>query len=269
MMHRCRIAILGMLLASEFAWSHDPVFGQGPHTLFRGGVELQAGTLLQEAGTRREQEYGLALTYGITSDWTVGIEIPFLDITEAGQSFTGRGEIALRTKYRVWRKDSLGLQESVAVSVAIVPGGTGDDEFADKGSSDAFLGASYGYEGRKWYRWASVGYRANGENDAGLKKGDLFRIDLVGGIRFRPTGYLEPDWVWMLELNGEYMDRARQNGAELADTGGDLWFASPGLMWTYRNYAIKTGVQIPIAKNQNGSQEAVDYRFKLEFEGHF
>lgn len=113
-------------------------------------------------------------------------------------------------------------------------------------------------------------YRINGENDAGLSRGNKLLLDLVGGLRPRPYGYYEPDWVWMLELNGEFADPAERATARRlpipATTDGSL---SPGLMWTYRNYAIKTGVQIPLAQDLNGVQEEVDYRFTLEFEGHF
>lgn len=269
MIHLCRIVTLVMLLGGEFAWSHDPVFGQGPHALFKGGVELHAGGLRQEAGTAREIEFGLAIRYGITGDWTVGMEIPFLDVAEAGRSVSGRGNIVFGTKYRFWRQDSLGAQESAALIAAVIPGGTGDDVFGNEGATDVFFAVSYGYEGRKRYRWASIGYRATGKNDAGLQIGGKLLIDVAGGIRFRPAGYLEPDRVWILELNGEFIDRARQNGAELAGTGGNLWFISPGLMWTFRNFAIKTGVQIPFENDRRGSQGSIDYRFKLAFEGHF
>ena len=40
-------------------------------------------------------------------------------------------------------------------------------------------------------------------------------------------------------------------------------------MWTYRNYAVKAGVQLPVASNLNGVQTETDYRAALEFEGHF
>lgn len=35
---------------------------------------------------------------------------------------------------------------------------------------------------------------------------------------------------------------------------GTEWFLSPGLMWTLRNFAVKTGVQLPIASDLNGRQ---------------
>jgi len=39
---------------------------------------------------------------------------------------------------------------------------------------------------------------------------------------------------------------------------------SPGLFATYRNVALRTGVQIPIAQGLDGQQARSSYRFKFE-----
>jgi len=74
--------------------------------------------------------------------------------------------------------------------------------------------------------------------------------------------------VWLLELNGEYGDRADMNGASVANTGGMEVFLSPGIFWTKRNFAIKAGVQIPIIRNLNGAQNESDVRASLTLEWH-
>jgi len=131
-----------------------------------------------------------------------------------------------------------------------------------KGTTDGIVGLAYGYESRKHYRWASIRYRVNGTNPAGVARGDKLRVDFVAGIRPNPSGYLEPDTVWLLE------QKARFNGVELADTGGSEWFVSPGIFWTLRNFAVKAGVQIPIYANLNGNQSESDYRARLTLEWH-
>jgi hypothetical protein len=47
-----------------------------------------------------------------------------------------------------------------------------------------------------------------------------------------------------------------------------LWFISPGIFWTKRNFAVKAGVQIPVASDFNGNQEKTDYRAKVVLEWH-
>lgn len=259
-----------ILLAPALAFAHDPVFGLGPHTLFRGGMEIHAEAHRERAGPEKEDELALELAYGITSDWAAGIELPYARIEEDGASESGGGDIGLFTKYRFWRNDMPGAQESAALfGELVLP--TGDDESQPRlgaGVTDAIVGLAYGYEGLEWYRWAAIRYRFNGDNDAGLDRGDRVLADLVVGWRPELRGYYEPDTVWMLELNGEYTERAELRGRTLTDTGGVEWFLSPGIFWTYRNFAVKAGVQIPVSTNRFGNQEASDYRLKLELEWH-
>jgi len=269
--HTFTFVISGFIaLTSQTAMAHDPVFGIGPHVLFKDGVEVALEVESEKAGRDDEQGLALELTYGLTGDWAVGVELPYELKDNGTDSSDGLGDLALFTKYRFWREDSLGLQESAAVFLKVITD-TGSNSKAPpigKGTTDSIVGLTYGYEGRKWYRWASARYRFNGTNNAGIERGDKILIDFVGGIRPNLTGYLETDIVYLLELNGEFGKRARLNGFELTNTGGTEWFISPGIFWTQRNFAIKAGVQIPIYANLNGNQDESDYRAKLSFEWH-
>ena len=266
---RCLVVLVAALLHGP-AWAHDPIFGIGPHTLFKSGVEISPEAHLEKAGDRSATETALNFTYGITGDWAAGIELPYADMDDGSTSSGGRGDIKLFTKYRFWRNDTLGAQESAAVLLKVKLDTADDDAnpALGTGTTDTILGLTYGYEGRKWYRWASIRYRLNGTNDTGLQRGEKILFDLVGGVRFKPTGYLEADTVWLLELNGEYGNRADMNGASVANTGGTEVFLSPGIFWTKRNFAIKAGVQIPIISNLNGAQNESDVRASLTLEWH-
>ncbi|NOY66685.1 MAG: transporter [Gammaproteobacteria bacterium] len=250
--------------------AHDPIFGIGPHVLFKDGFEAALDIDSSKAASNKEQEIGLQVTYGITGDWALGVNIPYALKDNGANTSNGMSDLSVFTKYRFWRKDSLGLQESAAVFMKVITDTASSSKTPalDKGTTDTILGLTYGYEGRKWYRWSSIRYRFNGKNNAGVNRGDKILLDFVGGIRPTPTGYLEPDTVWLLELNGEYGQKAGLNGTSLANTGGTEWFISPGIFWTKRNFAIKAGVQIPITSNLNGNQPESDYRAKVTFEWH-
>ncbi len=263
------VVVVMMLLPMASVWAHDPVFGLGPHTLFKGGYELHLGYDREKAGSEVEDEASLALKYGLTGDWVVGVELPYRRVSDGADSH-GPGDIALSTKYRFWRMDSLGTQESAALLIGVNLD-NGDDSARPalgNGALDWVAGLSYGYEGRRWYRWASIRHRFNGRSGTGLQAGDKTLLDLALGIRPRLNAYTEPDAVWMLELNGEYTRPASLNGLTLANSGGTEWFLAPGLMWTSRNFAFKSGLQVPVYSELNGRQESSDYRLKLELEWH-
>lgn len=258
------------LFAGGTASAHDPVFSPGPHVLYKEGVELHLGADREKAGAEKESELGFELTYGLTGDWAAGIELPYVETEEDGDKANGVGDARLFTKYRFWREDSLGVQKSAAFLLNVMLD-NGDDKVnppLGSGTTDTLLGFTYGYESLTWYRWASIRYRRNGENSAGLRRGDKWLLDFAMGYRPTMPVYLKPDTVWILELNAERGQRTELNDASLANSGGTEWFVSPGIFWTLRNFAIKAGVQLPIASDLNGSQAESDYRAKAEFEWH-
>ncbi len=266
---RSVVAIV-LLLAVGTASAHDPVFSPGPHVLYKGGVEVHVGTDRQKAGRAQQGDLALELTYGLTGDWAAGIGLPYQQVDSGSARRDGVGDALVFSKYRFWREDGLGVQESAAVLVNVMLD-TGDDSTRPalgSGTTDTLLGLTYGYESLKWYRWSSIRYRHNGENSDGLRRGGKWLVDFALGYRPTMPVYLHPDTVWILELNGERGLRARRNGSDVADSGGTEWFVSPGIFWTLRNVAIKAGVQLPVASELNGNQAKSDYRTRLEFEWH-
>jgi len=264
------LLMLGLFTGSS-SFAHDPIFGFGPHVVFKGGFEVATEIHYGKSGSEKELELGLELTYGITGDWAAGIELPYLRKNNGLNVSSGSGDVKLFTKYRFWRNDSLGVQESAAVLLKykLDNANLNKSPSLGSGANTTIMGVSYGYESSKWYRWASVRYLHNGQNNLGLRRGNKVLLDFAGGIRLKMNPYTKPDTVWLLELNGEFTQRNEINSAKLANTGGSQWFISPGIFWTRRNFAIKAGVQIPISSSLNGNQDDTDYRAKLTLEWHF
>ncbi len=264
------LLVLGAVAAAMPAAAHNPIFTPGPHLVYGGGLETTIGYARGRASgageSATEREIELELEYGLTADWTAEIVLPYLDKDNNDDGAAGLGDIVLRSRYRFLRLDTPGVQRSAAVLVQVkLP--TGDDDSTPRlgsGSTDFVGGLLYGHESRRWYYNLAARYRLNTEGGGGLEKGDRQFLDLVGGVRPVLTGYLEPDAVLFLELNWENAGRDERGGARLADTGGWELFLSPGLFATYRNVALRTGVQIPIAERLNGNQPTSDYRFKVE-----
>lgn len=264
------IALLGLAVALP-ARGHDPIFGLGPHTIYQGGYEIHVGALRERAGDERETELEAHLAYGLTGDWLVGAEVPFRDVIEDSGRATGSGDVGLFTKYRFWRQDRPGVQRSTALfAKASLP--TGDettDPALGSGATSGVLGLAFGREARTWYHWEAIRYRRSGRDDAGRRPGDRVLVDLAAAYRPYPSGYYAPDTLFTLEVNTEITDRADHDGRELADTGGTEAFLAPGIWWTYRNFAVQTGVQLPLHDDLNGDQAATDYRGQLTFEWHY
>lgn len=259
------IALLGWLLTSVNVFAHDPVFGPGPHVLFKDGVEIHLGTERNKSDSARTDMQKLAFKYGLTGDWVVGMDLPYQRDRANLTTRKGVGDITLSTKYRFWREDTLGAQQSAAILLNLKLDSSNAQ--VSTNTTDLLIGFTYGYESLKWYRWASMRYRFN-QNRGGLRRGNRLFIDMAMGYRPQINDYRAPDTVLILELNGEFYERNALDGIDMAASGGNRWFVSPGIMWTLRNIAIKAGVQIPVWSNLDPFQPRSDYRASLELEWH-
>ncbi len=257
--------LITFIVLSTNIRAHDPVFSPGPHTLFKDGIEIHTQFNIQQKDTQEINQASLALKYGLSGGWVVGISVPYTDNNDRLLSQSGSGDINLSTKYRFWREDSPGAQESAAI-FANIKLDTARQPISTE-TTDSIIGMSYGYESLDWYRWASFRYRSN-QSTSIANRGDTVFVDLATGYRFKINDYRKSDTVWMLELNGEYIEETKTNNTINLNSGGKQWFISPGLMWTLRNFAIKAGIQLPIYSRLKGFQEEIDYRAKLEFEWH-
>ena len=271
------VLLVGLLAvpAAMPARAHGPLFSPAPETIFKGGTEITLGfhTAKTTGGGDRENEYEVFVEaeYGLTADWEIGIEVPYAWKKSNGLDANGLGDIVLDTKYQFWRRDLPGAQYKAAVffKTKLPTGDDGGQPRIGSGSTDVIGGLATGYESRRWYWFVSGVYRVNTEGAGGLEKGDRQFLNVVGGVRPVLTEYDEPDTVVMLEVNWERAGRDDLNGAGLADTGGWELFLSPVVWWTYRQVAIRGGVQFPIAEGLNGNQATSDYRARIEFIYHF
>lgn len=274
---RCRTALAealgGTLLALVWlpAAAHGPLFSPAPETIWQGGTEITLGYHREEAGTEREQEALLEAEHGLTPRWEIGAEVPYVSKRDEGLEFDGIGDLTFGTKYQFWRRDLPGAQYKAAgfVNVKLPTAADGTEPRLASGSTDFIGGLAAGHEGRRWYGFASGVYRLNTAGDDGLEQGDRQSLNLVGGVRPVLSEYHEPDTVLMMELNWERDSRDSINGQSLAGTGGWRLFASPVVWWTYRQVALRGGVQIPLTDDLNGEQPDADYRAALELVYHY
>ncbi len=268
------------LLPVRVSHAHEPIFGLGPHVIYKGGIGVEVefeGEKASGSG-EKEKEYSLhtEVMYGITSDLAVTLAVPYIikkKIETGGleRESNGISDLSLRLKYRFWRHDRPGIQDSAAVIGGIkLP--TGDDGEVPKlgsGSTDFMFGFAVARESLKWYYFGDFRYRANTEGSGGMRKGNRLFADFAVGIRPWPPVYMKPDLVVLAELNWESIMRDRIIGTKVENSGGNQLFVSPGFFFTYRNWAIKGGIQIPVYQDMYGEQPEDDYRYSFSVEIHY
>jgi hypothetical protein len=261
---------------------HNPVFGLGPQTIWRGGfgVEVQ-GEVTRRKGALDEEDRALhaSLLYGITEDLNVTLALPLVQrrsqeglvpgIGQVDRDATGVGDVVLRAKWRFFHRFSGPTQYHAAIigGVKVPLGDSSSDPPLSSGSSDFLAGATVSRDALRSYLWTSALVRVNGEA-FGRKLGNQYRYDAAVGLRPWIPTFTGVDLLLLVELNGVTADTNVLNGVEQPQTGGTVLAVSPGFWLTYINWALKAGLKLPVFRDLRGSQPELDYTLVLAIETH-
>ncbi|MFB6257388.1 MAG: hypothetical protein ABEH38_01740 [Flavobacteriales bacterium] len=245
--------------------AHEPLYGFGPHVLFQGGFGPHL--TFHQGPHHIETEY--ALGYGITKDWTVKAEAPF-HIEEGSYEWAG---LKLKQKYRIFSSFEKGSSIQISGLTSIhFPGEL-------KKPTVTNIGLTGGKESLRWYWFfgAVYGVRSgtvpSGEEDGHHHGSDQVRIapgdhliyNATLGYRPIKTGYYKPDIVFFLEGLGKYQRPSLKNGELLKGSDGHNWSLAPTFMFTYKNIALRGGVEIGLANSGGLNTPETNYKLILEW----
>jgi len=249
------ILTTGILLMSNFAFAHEPIYGLGPETLPKHLNAIEFGTLVRQG----QLEYTIGYGYGITQNLTVR-----LDATTSRNNATyGIQETTIKTKIALWRKFSPGVLKRLTLIAAIkLP--TANLPSVSGNVTAYTIGLANGYESRRWYYFSDISYtylQAKWGNQAGGR----LKYNLVGGIRPVKSDYLKPDLVILVELNGEFSGKSRLNNVEIQTSGGNTLAVAPGFLFSYRNIMLKGGIQFGLANTNYINRTKTNGLMTLEY----
>ncbi len=261
---------------------HNPIFGLGPQTIWRGGVGvgLEAEATKASGATEvKEQALHAEFQYGVTQDLTLTLAAPLTQrkserglvpgVGQVNRDATGVGDVVVRAKWRFYHSFSGSTQYHAALigGVKVPLANTGSDPPLGSGSTDFLFGGTVSRDGMRYYLWTSALVRANGEA-FGRKRGNEYRYDAAVGIRPWLPKFTAVDPLLLLEFNGVTAGRTVINAVRQAQTGGTVLAVSPGFWLTYRNWALLGGVKLPVYRQLRGGHPEFDYTVVLKIETH-
>ena len=237
--------LFGFLFYSG-ASGHEPIYGNGPHVLFKGG--FAPGITLQSYSGFFETEY--SLEYGLTNKLTVGTDLIFNTETNS----YGYEGIKLKGKYRFYTKYSRGSMLQFSALAGIMFPNNGELQNAIN------LGIAAGTESVDFYWFASALYLFN-PNSSGANQLNSLNYDLTLGYRVTELDYYKPDLVLFVEFIGKH-----KFGSSAQNNWGNAWSVAPTLMFTFRNYALRSGVEFGV--ENSGAIPFPKTNFKISIETH-
>jgi len=230
-------------------------------------------------------EEDMEVVYGATRDLTLGVIQPILERRlrfddPAGERRTisadGPGDLTLVGVYRVYRRDvERGTTQVSFLGGLKLPSGPTDIEDSNlprltgrlgtrlppdlqlgSGSVDGIVGLATFHNMDRLSVYGDVQGKLNTRGAQDFRAGNTLFYDLAVDYVLFP----QRNMFVLLELNGGSTSRADQAGQTVQDSGGQLLFLSPGLLYLpIPNLILETSVQLPIYRDLNGRQLAPDW----------
>jgi len=193
---------------------------------------------------------------------------------------SGIGDVAVLGRYTFFKTHTIDATTTVAGLLGIkFPTGKTDGKTADgaeyldshlqlgTGSTDFLIGFSLNHAVQKVSLSANVLGIITTEGDAGTTKhryGNALNYDITVRYRIHPYEFAPAASQLFLALgiNGETREREKENGIEVANSGGSTVYASPAIQLVLLPHWIaEIQYQHPIYHNLYGIQMGEDYRF--------
>lgn len=232
----------------------------------------------------------ISLAYGVTDDFTLGIQVPGLIrgsvrnsleeepfVENAGQA-GGLGDIRLFSQYRFYHATDnaehlsaiLGLQLPTGETEAKQIQGTEFelDNQPGTGAWSPLLGLAYTRNLGRFSVDSSIIYTISTQGARNYEFGDVFNYNFAvsyalnaptsSGLAASSNDY---PWTLVLELNGERRGRDVDNGVTDGNTGSHNLYISPGIRYAGgKNWNIATSFGSPILNEVDGTQVKPEYR---------
>lgn len=240
--------------------------------------------------------YGITddLTVGLSLPYVQrdGIEAVHFDnamgmmmVHDVGDS-NGIGDLTVFAQYRFVRKLYEGIDASLLAGLKTPTGVTdntsggqriGTEHQPGSGSWDPFVGLALSKRFERFSLHAGGAYTVASKGTRDTNLGDRAQANLAVAYRFGGKAdygecdqvyeYFYPDsrsrWLadLVLELNGQWQDKAVVSGVRDDSWGGTLLYLSPGARVIFDNrYSASVSVGVPVYQHLNGNQSKADYR---------
>lgn len=172
---------------------------------------------------------------------------------------SGMSDISVEAEYAFYEhaNDSY-VGEATVVGELTVPSGSYRKEpMTGYGSPSYFLGSTYSYTSVDWYCFASPGMRwIVPKQNRRLGSQYYYQFGIGRNIRSRTNKYI---LFGLLELNGEYDSKDKINGSYDVDSGGNIVFITPSLMFSTEKLMVQLGVSLPLIQHLSGEQQKINY----------
>jgi len=239
------------------------LFGFGGNIIDKGEIQIYLFADEFVGRKRLITDVIPSVLFGVTDNFSVFFNFPFTPILRDGDNrSSGLEDFFIQLEYAFYNKKTWWYvdQATLVFNVTAPTGSVKKKPNTGFGAPSVFLGGTYYRTMVDWFFFTAPGAVLTMSNH-GTKIGDQFLYQFGFGRNIpSPCGWI---YAWMIELDGQYSRKNRIKGEIDPNSGGNIFYITPSLWFSNKDFLIQFGVSIPAAQNLFGKQNRIDYGFNF------
>lgn len=251
-------------LAFPTSQQPTPLVSFGQHNI----EKKQAQALLLAFDLRGKDKYWIDLQpnliYAFTDQLALFLVAPIaVRKREDGHHSSGPEDAVIQLEYAYYTKAyRTYYDQATFVAGLTIPTGSNKKRVpTGTGSNSFFVGGTFSRMGIDWFYFASPGGVINASSHRN-KAGNQFLYQCGVGRRITST----KEWLfdWMIEFDGIYSWKDKNDGMTDPDSGGNVIYDTPSLfLSTKENFLVQFGIGFPVHQHLFGHQNKDKYMLLL------
>ena len=207
-----------------------------------------------------------ALLYGLADDVSVFFNAPIAASYKQNKDHSsGWEDLFVQLEYAFYTKSTSHFtdQATVVTTLTFPTGSTKKQPPTGFGSPSVFLGTTFNRTFTEWFGFTSYGVVLT-TSDKKTKFGNQFLYQCGFG---KNVLTIDHEWIvaWMLEVDGQYIEKNKIKSIIDPNSGGNAVYITPSLWVSSKQLVVQLGMGFPVVQHLFGQQHKNNYLLAVNF----
>ncbi len=196
-----------------------------------------------------------SLLFGISDQFSIFLNIPFAaHYQQKNTHASGLKDIFLQFEYAYYIQNTalFSDQATIFTNVTFPTGSTEKQPATGIGTVGFLLGTTYSRTYCDWYGFVSPGvFLTTSKNQTKRGNQYFYQFGIGRSLCFKPSSWI---LAGLLEIDGQYSEKDKIQGAIDNNSGGNVMMITPSLWFSTKKLITQLGIGFPIIQHLFGEQ---------------
>lgn len=237
-----------------------PFISFGQNIIDKGQLQLFLGIAESRGEQNHSWETSSSLLYGLTDTMSLSVGLPY-SLTEVdGENHSaGIEDLPIQFEYAFYTANTSSYSDTftLVTNITLPTGSDNKDPATGFGSPSFFIGTTLNRSYPKWFEFSSFGtIQTTPSHPTTYGNEYLYQFGVGHNFYSHPSSLII---AGLMELNGSYTEKDRNEGVVDPNSGGNVVFVTPSIWISTPKLIVQVGAGQAVLQKLNGTQNKNGY----------